>query len=65
MKKILISEKNFNKCYLTDSSKYNSNNIVGYDTEQSYDGIQDKYISFFNSFAFWIIFSRSKSCSDI
>jgi hypothetical protein len=44
--------KHFNITYLIDSSFLNSEKIIGYDTPQNYDGIQDKYLSFFRNYEF-------------
>lgn len=44
--------KNQKRTFLTDSSEYNSDDVIGYDTPKNYDGIQDKYISFFKNYKF-------------
>lgn len=44
--------KGMKMTYLTDSSKYNDGEIVGYDTPQDYSGIQAKYYSLFINFDF-------------
>lgn len=44
--------KYFNMRYLVDSSIFNSNDIIGYDTPQNYDGIQEKYFNFFAKYDF-------------
>lgn len=41
-----------NRIFLTDSSEYNSDDVIGYDTPKNYEGIQDKYISFFKNYNF-------------
>jgi hypothetical protein len=38
--------------FLTDSSNYKDNSIIGYDTPKTYDGIQDKYYNFFKNYDF-------------
>ena len=44
--------KHFNITYLIDSSFLNSEKIIGYDTPKNYDGIQEKYLSFFRNYEF-------------
>jgi hypothetical protein len=44
--------KNEKRIFLTDSSSFNGDDIIGYDTPQNYEGIQDKYISFFKNYSF-------------
>ncbi len=43
--------KNLNKLFLVDTST-NINELIGYDTPQTYDGIQDKYYNFFLNYDF-------------
>ena len=44
--------KFFKMKYLIDSSLFNSDRIIGYDTPPNYDGIQDKYYNFFKNYNF-------------
>lgn len=44
--------KHLNKVILSDSPKKMDEFIIGYNTSQSYQGIQDKYINFFKNFDF-------------
>ena len=44
--------KGLKMTYLTDSSKYNDGEVIGYDTPQNYSGIQAKYYNLFSNFDF-------------